>query len=413
LAYRLRAKIETSAEILREACVAFSETDYMLPWSMMLQIFLLGYSALNAVSIMYGIRVGSVVVNSSQGANAGKCDWAEDGWVTPAYYFDMLMLLWGLLQIEAVRLFMVSFSVGCWYFPHETNPPSVVKTGLQHAITKSFGTLAIGSVLMALAEALERAARRPTTPIGCFLWVIVKIFQSVINFLTKFALIVSALAGTSFSGSVPIASGLLRRHFTGGYVTDRVGITVLEGFAMMMSIAVGLSAGLIIDVSEGYKPLNRGIFEFLGQGNIWGLIMVAFAQGFIKYKLLGLIIIIMFPWVFVVIFGEGMTIGLFIGILASYLFYFMANVMLDHVSAVFVCYAIDRDNGCLSAHTAKIDNVVKGLEGYTEMADIECNAGGAPMVEALPFATAPAVEAGVPYASPMVETGIPSATPIV
>lgn len=371
LAYKYRAKIDTAAEVLREGVKCLTQNISILGVGAGFQVLLLSYTALNTFAILFSIRVGAFESEKDDQDPAGQltsCTWVLAGWISGARYFQAFTVIWGILQIEVIRLYMVSFAVGCWYFPHESNPAQPALKGAKYALTTSFGTLTIGGFIMAVAEILERAARSPRTPLGCILWVVVKIFQTCINFLTKFSIVVSALTGASFAASLRIVSPLLKRNFTGGYVANRVGVNALEGGAFILSLAFGLLTGVIIDASEGETPFSRALFNRAGFEGQVGLILAIWTVGLIRYKLLGLVIMIVFPQVFVYIWGPGMTVGIFTGILTSFLFGFMAHLMLNCLDAVFVCYAIDRDNGSTSPHTATIDKVLKpSLENYVEL----------------------------------------------
>ena len=69
----------------------------------------------------------------------------------------LISLYWGVQIFQNAMLFVTAASVGHWWY--SAQPTSVVVGSLRRAFSTSFGSLALGSLIVAVIRALETTAR--------------------------------------------------------------------------------------------------------------------------------------------------------------------------------------------------------------------------------------------------------------
>jgi len=179
------------------------------------------------------------------------------------------------------------------------------------------------------------------------------------NWLTKFCVILAGLTGDGFVNSGKRSFELLKRHFVGGYVANRVGDNVLGAGAFIFSLVVGFICWVTVDAYDGLDP-----FRDLGGNGILKAIIYIFAIFVLYYPIFGLLLIALWPQIWGEIIGWGFTYGLFCAILSHFMFEFMARVVLDTVDTLFVCVAIDKDNHTMSPVALEIHQAMMKMPEF-------------------------------------------------
>lgn len=72
-------------------------------------------------------------------------------------FFMLISLWWGVQVFQNVALFVTAAAVGHWWY--SPNPSAVVVGSFRRAFTTSFGSIALGSLIVAVVRALEGMAR--------------------------------------------------------------------------------------------------------------------------------------------------------------------------------------------------------------------------------------------------------------
>lgn len=224
--------------------------------------------------------------------------------------------------------------------------------------------------------------------------------------LTKFALILHVFTGKSFIASGRSVFKIMSRHFKGGFVTETTSQSVLYLSSYAFSISISLLAWKWVDDKFDCGSISNGSDRF---HLILGLIFIIFN---LWYPVLGLYLIIIVnkylnQWEInkMTIDGEESTnhvwippiVGAFVGCIAMMFFVFLADIFLDVINTVFLCFAIDKDN-FVERNDVEFENLMKEVPGYIQAADVEIVTGQpvpiAPVVldDDLPAPSAPPAE---------------------
>jgi len=229
-----------------------------------------------------GSWVQTVVEDSVTGRPTTECQWQ----ISSSAYMGLLLIsfcaLWSWELFMALRFYVVSLTSGVWYFSNASlsaqdgsaasgrvrNP---VMTATTLAFTKSFGSIALASLIMYICEQLRRMARQSARNNGILGLVIACCIQCIIayiEFLTRFALTFHALTGDDFCTSARTFTTHLSRHgFTALWV-DWLSRFVFQFGAFVLSLVV---TGLCLAIMSQTLPhpvqweamLVLGLLSFL------------------------------------------------------------------------------------------------------------------------------------------------------
>jgi len=372
--FYMKDKIELAAEILRQAANALAQRPGMLGTATSLQIFLVLYMFLNNFALMNSWFTGEFIRGPATGS-LYQCYWEPAAWIDGARAFVVIALIWGLAMLDMMRASSLSYATGVWYFHQADNypakPPMPALAGLKAAF-RAWGTNAKAAAIITIVDIFQRVARNKClrcSPVGWVLWACLYFFKTCIEFLSKFTVIIAAVSGLDFWDSAKKGYGMLKRHFVGGYVTNRVGFAVLEGGAFIFALLIGFIVWTSIATENGQDPFAGRVDVSL----VLKIILWIFAILCLAYPLFGLIIIGLLANVFGSTLDWPFTFGLFAATFAHILLRFFAWVVLDITDAIFVFQAMDRDNGTMSPVGAEI---FKALVQMPELASWKNAPGG-------------------------------------
>jgi hypothetical protein len=115
------------------------------------------------------------------------------------------------------------------------------------AFTKSFGSICLASLIMAICEYLrdlEKKHRRGGC-IGCLIACCIRCILYYLEFLTRYALCLHAMTGDSFCSSAQKFMGHLKKHGFTAVSVDALSKMVLQFGAFVLSVAMGgLTTGI-------------------------------------------------------------------------------------------------------------------------------------------------------------------------
>jgi hypothetical protein len=217
----------------------------------------------------------------------------------------------------------------------------------------AWGTNSAAAVFVTLANVLQSVARSKClrlSPVGWVLYCLVYFMRTCLEFLSKFAVIIAGVTGRDFWNSAKTGYDMLKRHFVGGYVTTRVGFSVMTLGSTIFSLAIGVITWASIAGDQKspmfYAPRSDGTFGPVG--TVLGIVMAVFGLIMHNYPFFGLFILsligtYMAEWV-----GGAYVFGILMGIISHFLFDYIAGVVMDVTDAIFVLVAIDRDNNTMS-----------------------------------------------------------------
>lgn len=236
------------------------------------------------------------------------CEWKPVSWATPYYVFLAFMGLWNIFLVSQVRVFVVAGVIAQWYFAAEGDVyiPAKTRRSLGHALGPSFGSICLSSIIITIGELLRKAAEKMKreNEDSWFWWLVNCCAQAIISLLewiTEFATVHMAITGESFWEAGKDTVQMLQRNFINAYAVWWVPPIILGLTGFMLAASTSAIMG------------TASYFVWSDVG------------GDVRKR-----------WAIYMFF---MTLFLIFAVL-----YFFSTILLDTVSAVFVCFAIDRDN---------------------------------------------------------------------
>ena len=240
------------------------------------------------------------------------CYWRPDEWVSAYVVLACFAALWTIMFAFEARVFIVSDVVARWYF----SPPNASRAragattrAASHAFGPSFGSLALGSLVLSLVAILREANRRVRENVNrrgsgvervaaCVVAACAECVFALVSFVSKFATIRMAITGDGFCDAANDVSALLKRHFMSSY-----GVWWLPGCIVSAAVAfVAAAYGTFVGAARRVGSAAKDGTE-----------------------------------------DDAVLFGIVAGVLAWIVLRFCARVLLDVVDATYVCYASDLD----------------------------------------------------------------------
>eukprot|EP00743_Colponemidia_sp_Colp-15_P003801 GILK01004101.1.p1 GENE.GILK01004101.1~~GILK01004101.1.p1 ORF type:complete len:490 (+),score=59.42 GILK01004101.1:37-1470(+) len=250
----IREKVRLTAAIIAESCRALETNTSIIGVSV--GIMLVGF-ALIALLVVFGIFA---VMNATVVNKQTYCDYdiQTAGKVTLAFIF--FFGAWTVFLLHNIFLFTVSGAAAIWYFneDHHTETGNPTLASLKYAVTSSFGSLAFGSLILAVVEFIlmllqssrdENGERNLVTEccISC-----VRCIQDAIAFLNKFAIVYMAIKGQSFLDSARSFFVMLQNNGMNCIVVDSLSNLVLGVNVVLMSALSGVLGYAIMNATGNY-----------------------------------------------------------------------------------------------------------------------------------------------------------------
>lgn len=366
LAYDIwaRNKLMLAARIITYSTVAMKENPSIFVGSIILKLLFAGNAALFVFFFTESFEV--VKVQSFPSSYYGGTDYCT--YVTPDYVqgisiYLCLSYLWTILLFEKMRLSVISAMVGSWHFHPEEKPRLMV---CLKNIGPSFGTIAVSALISSLAEYVNRILNQnswytwitPTIvialPIHVLSWCFGACLRTLVQMLTKFALILHVFTGKPFMNSARSAFQILSRHFKGGFVTEVTSKSVLNLGSYGFSVGIAMITWKWID-----DEFDCGTLSEMESGSPSYFIVYVLVLLFnMWYPILGLYVIIVLNKFLQEAGAAALERGneslnyawippfaaTFVGCIAMLIFQFLSSIFLDTIDTLFLCYAIDKDN---------------------------------------------------------------------
>jgi len=303
--------------------------------------------------------------------------------------------LWTIFFLRQMRRFIITTIVGSWHF-HPNDQAGLFVSIMN--VGKSFGTLSVSSLISTIAGKINRLMSGDdwwkywfnplccvTAPVNLLLLCLVgHCFGSGIYMLTNFALILHVFTGKSFMDSGKSVSQIMSRHFKGGFVTETTSKSLLYMASYIFSILIALLAWKWVDDKFECNSLPGD--EDASTYSTAYVIGILFT---LWYPVLGLYIIILanrllqewerdnFMWT---VYEDRTVhtnhnwipplIGAFVGCIAMMFFTFLADVFLDIINTIFLCFAIDKDN-YVDTSNDEFESLLRQMPEYIDASDVE------------------------------------------
>jgi hypothetical protein len=287
------------------------------------------------------------------------------------------------------RAYMLTFSTGVWYFHQQDNDPNKpvmpAVTGLKYAF-QAWGTNAAAGIFITLANLLQSFSRSKClrlSPVGWVLFCVFYFMKTCLEFLSKFAVIIAGVTGRDFWGAAKTGFEMLKKHFVGGYVTNRVGFSVMTLGSTVFSLAIAVVIWASIAADQGspmFYTVDGSNGDFRNINSIVAIIFSIFGLIMHSYPFFGLAMIAFLGgFIADYITGGAFIFGILCGIISHFLFDYIAGVVMDVTDAIFVLVAMDRENNTMSPVGQEI---YKALIQMPELSKWKTPEGGAyqPMV---------------------------------
>lgn len=330
------------------------------------------------------------------------CDFEVHQYVPKMWVYLSLSYLYTVILFDKIRLASIATIVGSWHFHPERR--AGITVALKNTM-KSFGTLSLSALIATAADKMVRKANEGfwkgwispficlTWPLECCLTALACCLKTIVVMLTKFAVILHVFTGLGFIGSGKKVFKIMSRHFKGGFVAQATSQSTLYLFSYAFSFCVALASWAWLDDRFNAKSLPKDSENYIF------IIMIVGQLFTLWYPVLGLYVIIFVnqllkdyaktemkenPDEF-----EGWNqywippmAAAFVGCISMMFFTFLAKMFLDTLDTLFLCYAIDKDNGVDLSQT-EFDDMVKKMPEYIE-ADVITEASDPEVPVAMP-----------------------------
>jgi len=415
--YWTRKQIIFAADIMKYSTVAMRANPSIFLGSFFVKVLFAGNAILFVTFFAKSFDVAEVIKRRSCYTDMDgytncneSCEFGYPNYVFHISTYLCLSYLWTIMFFGQIRLSIIATIVGSWHF-HSNDQPGIL-VAMINAV-KSFGTLSVSSLITTIAEKINRILSGEdwwkfwfnpmcciTAPINLILCFIGNCFNTCIQMLTKSAVILHVFTGESFMCSAKSAIEIMRRHFKGGFVTETTSKSVLYLSSYAFSIGISLLAWTWVEDKFDCNPILDDDSDDDSDGErfywiLWFLVILFN----LWYPVLGLYIIIIAnkylqKWENDKTENYGDEdvhtnhiwippfVGAFVGCIAMMFFTFFADIFLDIMSTIFLCFAIDKDN-CVETVNEDLEKLVKQMPNYIQAADVEIVTG-----EAIPVAPA-------------------------
>jgi len=294
------------------------------------------------------------------------------------FVFECFVYMWIALFLDKVRLSIISYDIGHWYFQRqgensEDDGPSTW-IAIKNSVTKSFGTLSIASLVSAVADRINREMNNRTFSCynACFccvyavFWICVKEW---IKALSKFSVIIHSFTGLSFVTSGKKAVDILKRNFANGFITEYCSRSVIWFGAYFFSFCVFFITWIWFDDE---LDTETGPSHVANSPGVFWCTIIVFSLLNMCYPVLALNYIILTNALLSKYFSmqspeweDWVTVlaSIFVGIVAMLLFTFIGDIILDVVDVLFLCHVISKENGL---EENELSNGPEAIPAYDE-----------------------------------------------
>lgn len=371
-----RDAYDLSARIMTCSCEFLSENKGV--WGVTLGVYVayLGllffytFCAMRSALIYEYVAPGTEMRGIPVSGSGCSCNVAPAAWANNYVQFMCAMFIWITFFLNYTRLTVIATSVSNWYF-HSNDPDrlsSPALTGLKWALTTSSGAIAFGSLICSIVEKIKRTVNSRFAwchPVGCLIKVIMICVATLIEAVTKFALIVHVMTAKPFCDAVKDTFDLLKRRFMGAIIVDQAGEDCLKLGAYVFSLAFGFATWAWMDDALGLATLQAGSWDSYSF-TFYILLVLYFV--FSKSPMVAIFVVAVITPILQAFEckpdGSGMCIQpsasspnqygisaicapclacIFIGSVSHIIFDYMAHVILESMDSVFICYAIEKD----------------------------------------------------------------------
>jgi len=235
IVFFLRKKIALTSALFAECCKGFQHNPTILIVGTIVFLMLAAFSVFWVVQFiyLYSIPGDSVAIPNAPSQYNQK--------IRNLMYFQTFAYFWVAAFLSGVFQVAVAGGMATWYFSrdvdgYKANVGSPAIRSFARALTKSFGSIALGSLLLATVQFINfmltvckkanfknRVLVYIISCIQCFVSCLVRIVQ----FVDRFSYIYIAMHGQSFCASAKGVFNLIERNAFSAVVVDVLGEVIL------------------------------------------------------------------------------------------------------------------------------------------------------------------------------------------
>mmetsp|Transcript_17126 Transcript_17126/g.24206 ORF Transcript_17126/g.24206 Transcript_17126/m.24206 type:complete len:533 (+) Transcript_17126:22-1620(+) len=209
---------------------------------------------------------------------AGECQNEVNGFVV---FLFLVSLFWTFEVIKNIVHVTVSGTVGTWWWQPESASSccsSAVRDSFFRSITYSFGSICLGSLLVAIIKALKQMVHRARESddgiLRCLAECILGCIESILEYFNEWAYVYVALYGYSFVDAAKNVINLFQERGWTTIITDGMIGTVLT----MISLGVGILTGIFAVMISSILQYNLEVPAFF-LGFILGAFLTSLLMG--------------------------------------------------------------------------------------------------------------------------------------
>jgi len=171
-----------------------------------------------------------------------------------AYLAMLISLYWGLQVVKNISHVTVAGTVATWWF--STDSKGATGSALKRSMTTSFGSICLGSLIVAILQALRtlaREAQQQGDALACIASCILGCIESLIEYFNRWAFVYVGVYGFNFTKAGKSVFQLFRQRGFEAIIND----DLIGGVLSMICLVVGLiCAGLAVGFHYAFDTTN-------------------------------------------------------------------------------------------------------------------------------------------------------------
>eukprot|EP00163_Fabomonas_tropica_P004247 TRINITY_DN1374_c0_g1_i8.p1 TRINITY_DN1374_c0_g1~~TRINITY_DN1374_c0_g1_i8.p1 ORF type:complete len:371 (+),score=100.83 TRINITY_DN1374_c0_g1_i8:658-1770(+) len=186
----------------------------------------------------------------------------QDGRLAAGFIFLVFALFWTFEVLQNVVHVTVSGTVGTWYFMGNDAPPHATTSALTRALTKSFGSICFGSLLVAIVQTMRFIVQRLKDQarqdrngamllFACCLDCMLSCLEWLVRYFNRYAFVQVALYGKSFIHAAKDTYAIMQERGIDMLINDEISGQVLFIAALVTGLAAGGIVGLVMLSMKG------------------------------------------------------------------------------------------------------------------------------------------------------------------
>lgn len=264
----LRKKIELTSALFAECCKGFQTNPGILLAGIVVFLAIAAFTVFWVAQFIYLYSVPGKVIEIPH--TPPKFDQK----IRNLMYFQVFAYFWVVAFLSAVFQVTVAGGMATWYFSrdmdgYKANVGSPAFRSFGRALTKSFGSLALGSLLLASVQWINfmltlvkkaNMKNRVVVFIVSCVQCLLSCLQRLIKFIDRFAYIYIAMHGDGFCQSAKNCYNLISRNMFTAVVVDMLGGFVLfVGKLLGTASTVMFTVGIINHLQRPLSPVTVSI----------------------------------------------------------------------------------------------------------------------------------------------------------